>query len=86
MGPLAIRIEIFPPDQRRRDCDNVQKSALDAMQLGGLFWDDSQVVWLLTIKLASKPLGLISVTLADFTPDVLTSHLVTEQPQAVCQS
>ena len=86
MGPLAIRIEINPPDKRRRDCDNVQKSVLDAMQLGGLFWDDSQVLWLLTIKLDSKPLGLISVTLADFTPDVLTSHLVTEQPQSLCQS
>lgn len=75
MGPLAIRIDMFPPDQRRRDCDNVQKAVLDAMQHGGMFWDDSQVVWLLTIKLASMPLGLIGVTLDDFTPDVLTNHL-----------
>ena len=78
MGPVAIRIEMYPPDQRRRDCDNVQKAVLDAMQLGGLFWDDSQVVWLLTVKLAPKSLGLVGVTLEEFTSEVLTNQLVTE--------
>ncbi len=37
MGPLAVRIEIHPPDDRRRDCDNVQKSVLDALQHAGAF-------------------------------------------------
>ena len=55
MGKLAVQIEIFPPDARRRDCDNVQKPILDALQQAGAFWDDSQVVWLLTIK--SEPLA-----------------------------
>jgi crossover junction endodeoxyribonuclease RusA len=32
MGPLAVRIDITPPDERRRDCDNVQKVVLDALQ------------------------------------------------------
>ena len=48
MGPIAIRIDIAPPDDRRRDCDNVQKAVLDALQHAGVFWDDSQVVWLLS--------------------------------------
>jgi len=48
MGPLAVRIEVHPPDNRRRDADNVQKSVLDALQHAGVFWDDSQVVWLLS--------------------------------------
>ncbi len=46
MGPIAIRIDIAPPDDRRRDCDNVQKAVIDALQHAGVFWDDSQVVWL----------------------------------------
>ncbi len=32
MGKLAVRIEIAPPDDRRRDCDNVQKPILDALR------------------------------------------------------
>lgn len=65
MGPLAIRIEIHPPDDRRRDCDNVQKAVLDAMQHAGSFWDDSQVVWLLSIKHPSQAKGGVIVRIDD---------------------
>lgn len=50
LGPLAVCIELHPPDHRKRDCDNAQKALLDALQHGGAFLDDAQVVWLLTIK------------------------------------
>ncbi|HAC91237.1 MAG TPA: hypothetical protein DCF63_11500 [Planctomycetaceae bacterium] len=35
---------MFPPDRRRRDIDNVQKALLDALQHGGAYLDDSQIV------------------------------------------
>lgn len=50
LGPLAVRLELYPPDLRRRDCDNAQKMILDALQQAGIFVDDSQIVWLLTVK------------------------------------
>lgn len=65
-GPLAVRIEMYPPDKRRRDCDNVQKAVLDALQQGGLFWDDSQVVWLLTEKKERRRGGAIYLTCQSF--------------------
>jgi Holliday junction resolvase RusA-like endonuclease len=43
-GPLAVDVEIYPPDNRRRDIDNIQKALLDALQHGGAYLDDSQVV------------------------------------------
>ena len=43
-GPLRMEIEVYPPDRRRRDIDNVQKALLDALQHGGLYEDDSQIV------------------------------------------
>ena len=43
-GPLAVQIEIYPPDNRRRDVDNTLKSLLDALQHGGAYYDDSQIV------------------------------------------
>ena len=42
-GPLHVEIEVYPPDRRRRDIDNVQKALLDALQHGGLYADDSQI-------------------------------------------
>lgn len=43
-GRLAVSVEVHPPDNRRRDLDNVFKALLDAMQHGGAYADDSQIV------------------------------------------
>jgi crossover junction endodeoxyribonuclease RusA len=40
---LAVYVEVFPPDRRRRDLDNTQKALLDALQYGGVYHDDSQI-------------------------------------------
>ena len=42
-GPLEVQIDVYPPDRRRRDLDNIQKSLLDAMEHGGVYHDDSQI-------------------------------------------
>jgi crossover junction endodeoxyribonuclease RusA len=70
MGPVAIRIEIHPPDDRRRDCDNVQKSILDALQHAGAFWDDSQIVWMLSLKKDKRAKGAVRVMLGPSAPIV----------------
>ena len=43
-GPLFVRVDVYPPDRRRRDLDNVQKSLFDALEHGGAYGDDSQIV------------------------------------------
>jgi len=42
-GRLRVRIEVRPPDRRRRDLDNVQKALLDALEHGGAYADDGQI-------------------------------------------
>jgi Holliday junction resolvase RusA-like endonuclease len=49
-GPLAVEVDIYPPDRRRRDIDNVQKALLDALQHGRAYADDSQIVRLVLTK------------------------------------
>jgi len=43
-GDLVVHVEVFPPDRRRRDIDNVQKALFDALEYGGAYADDSQIV------------------------------------------
>jgi crossover junction endodeoxyribonuclease RusA len=43
-GALAVEIVVSPPDRRVRDIDNVQKPLLDALQHGGAYADDGQIV------------------------------------------
>jgi len=42
-GPLDVAVVACPPDGRLRDIDNVAKSLLDAMRVGKVYRDDSQV-------------------------------------------
>jgi len=42
-GPIELRIEVHPPDRRRRDLDNAMKSLWDSLEHGGAYHDDSQV-------------------------------------------
>jgi len=44
-GNVTLRVELFPPDRRRRDIDNhAGKALLDSLQHAGVLQDDSQVV------------------------------------------
>lgn len=52
-GPLAMSVVIHPPDNRRRDVDNVLKALLDALGSGRAYQDDSQIVKL-TIEKREK--------------------------------
>ena len=50
MGPLAVEIDLYPPDRRRRDIDNGLKASLDGLQHGGAYEDDSQITLLIVRK------------------------------------
>lgn len=49
-GPLSVEIDVYPPDRRRRDIDNLQKALLDALAHGGAYEDDSQVARLTVVR------------------------------------
>jgi crossover junction endodeoxyribonuclease RusA len=63
-GPLAVTIDVFPPDRRRRDIDNITKALLDALQHGGAYIDDSQIVELhIRKQTVEAPDGKVLVTI-----------------------
>lgn len=64
-GWLAVSVEVYPPDRRRRDIDNLLKAVLDACQHGGAFPDDGRIVWLLIHRAQTVPGGRVVVTIRD---------------------
>lgn len=66
-GTLACTLDLYPPCNRRRDCDNYAKALLDAMTHAAVYGDDSQIVDLRIRMHPKQPPGKVVVTLAPVT-------------------
>lgn len=64
-GPLALSIQVFPPDRRRRDLDNLLKATGDALEHGGAFLDDSQITHLEMDKDQVVPGGKLQIRITE---------------------
>jgi len=63
LGPLALRVEVHPPDRRARDLDNVLKALLDSLEHAGVYENDSQIEELYLRKMRDPaPPGRVEVT------------------------
>ena len=60
-GRIALCMDAFPPDNRRRDLDNLQKPLLDALEHAGVYEDDSQIDLLITRRMKTVPGGRVVV-------------------------
>ena len=70
-GRIALAMDAFPPDRRRRDLDNIQKPVLDALQHAGVYDDDSQVDLLVTRRCGPlAPYGELAVSIHRLPLDV----------------
>jgi crossover junction endodeoxyribonuclease RusA len=49
---LSLELDVYPPDARKRDIDNVIKPLLDSLQKANLFDDDYQIARLLVTRKA----------------------------------
>lgn len=67
---LALRVDCYPPDRRKRDLDNLAKGVLDSLAKAGLYNDDSQIDDLRLVR-ARRPSdrgGHIVVTIEEMNP------------------
>lgn len=60
-GPIELEIDAYPPDNRKRDLDNINKALLDALENASVFKDDSQIVKLTSTKHAPVKGGKVIV-------------------------
>lgn len=45
-GKLKLHIDVYPPDKRKRDLDNINKCLLDSLQYAGIIKDDFDIDFL----------------------------------------
>lgn len=64
-GRLVVRVTVFPPDNHRRDLDNLQKALLDALEKAGVFNDDGQIDRLEVQRGAVVPGGEVMVEIEE---------------------
>lgn len=62
---VAVMLEVFPPDHRKRDLDNVLKVLLDSLKISGVYDDDSQIIALLAVKKKVISGGLVEVLVCE---------------------
>ena len=62
-GRIALAMDAFPPDRRRRDLDNIAKPVLDALEHAGVYEDDSQIDLLVTRRRAVTARGHVEIRL-----------------------
>lgn len=63
--PVKIRIECHMADRRRRDLDNLQKAAFDALTKAGFWMDDVQVVDYRVVKMPIVKGGRLELTITE---------------------
>lgn len=65
-GRIALCMDAFPPDRRRRDLDNLQKPTLDALEHAGVYADDSQIDLLITRRGERSNPPRVEISLTEF--------------------
>ena len=67
-GEVHVKIDVYPPDRRRRDIDNLSKAVLDGLKAGGVYEDDSQVGHLDILRCAVSKPGRVVVQVEEYEP------------------
>ena len=62
---VAIVINVYPPDKRKRDLDNILKCCLDSLQHAAIFEDDNQIDLLTVIRREPIQGGSLSIRLTE---------------------
>lgn len=63
--PVSVTVEVYPPDNRRRDLDNVWKTAGDALTKAGVWADDSLIDELRLVRMEPRPGGMVIVSIEE---------------------
>jgi crossover junction endodeoxyribonuclease RusA len=67
---LHMEVYLYPPDNRKRDVDNVLKPLLDALEHAGTYENDSQIDKLCVTRMEVTKGGYCDVVITELNQDV----------------
>jgi crossover junction endodeoxyribonuclease RusA len=62
---LSVTINVFPPDKRKRDLDNILKCLLDSMEHANVYENDNQIDMLTVIRRQRVPGGSVQIWISE---------------------
>jgi crossover junction endodeoxyribonuclease RusA len=62
---LSVTINLFPPDKRKRDIDNILKCLLDSIEHANVYENDNQIDMLTVIRRQNIPNGSVHVWITE---------------------
>jgi crossover junction endodeoxyribonuclease RusA len=62
---IAVTINVFPPDKRKRDLDNILKCLLDAMEHANVYENDNNIDMLTVIRRQRVPNGCVQIWIGE---------------------
>lgn len=62
---IAVTINVYPPDKRKRDIDNILKCLLDAMEYANVYDNDNQIDMLTVIRRQIVPDGAVQIWICE---------------------
>ena len=60
-GKVKLHVDVFPPDRKKRDLDNLNKCLLDSLQFSGIIKDDYDIDYLSMRRCEVTPGGKVIV-------------------------
>lgn len=60
---ISVFINVYPPDNRRRDIQNLTKVLFDSLELAGVYDDDSQVDFYNVRRMDKQKSGKVCITI-----------------------
>ena len=64
-GELQVWVEVYVPDRRRRDLDNISKALMDAITHSGVWEDDSQIADLRFVRGGMEKPGYVRLHIGE---------------------
>lgn len=64
---IGLELDVYPPDKRKRDLDNILKPTIDSLMNSGLFDDDSQIALLVVTRCPTIKEGKVVVRIRELT-------------------